>query len=468
LPPGQPGSVDDPTLPNAPSDNPYIVQVGGTTLTTTGPGGARVSETVWNWGIEFGIDGIGSSGGISGFYALPAWQQGISMVGNHGSTTFRNVPDVALTGDNVYVIADNGINYDVAGTSCAAPLWAGFTALANQQAVLSSRPPVGFINPAMYALAKTVTYTNLFNDITNGNNIWSLSPTNFPAVSGFDLCTGLGTPNGTNLINALVGGAVPTGPVISAPLGPWGTNLAVMNGSNPNGDWFLFVQDDKPKDSGVISSGWYVTLTSANPVGYAADNAIYAMPTNQISTIAVNTHWNLSLAVTNYGPSSSTNVFVSDTLPMTIPGITLVGSPDVTAGSVAIVGTALTWTIGNLATNAGASMNLSFYATATGTFTNIAIVNSDTTDPNPDDDSVTSLLAVITPSPPILVPTLLPHGAGFQLSVTGDGLNTTIQGSTNLITGPWVNLFSGIPPFTFTDTTATNYPSRFYRAIIGP
>src|SRR5262249_3196983 len=103
-----------------PSDNPFITQVGGTTLTTTGPGGARVSETVWNKG-----NGVGSGGGISTQYGIPWWQTNIDMSVNQGSTTMRNVPDVALAGDNIYVRV-NGTNTIVSGTSCSAPLWAGF------------------------------------------------------------------------------------------------------------------------------------------------------------------------------------------------------------------------------------------------------------------------------------------------------------------------------------------------------
>src|SRR5208337_4622450 len=103
-----------------PGDTPYITEVGGTTLTTTGPGGSWVSETVWNWG-----DGSGSGGGISTQYPIPSWQTNINMSANQGSTTMRNTPDVALTADNVDVRAD-GVDQAVGGTSCAAPLWAGF------------------------------------------------------------------------------------------------------------------------------------------------------------------------------------------------------------------------------------------------------------------------------------------------------------------------------------------------------
>ena len=118
-----------------PSDSPNIVEVGATTLTTTGAGGSYVSEKVWNWG-----NNVGSSGGISNYYTIPTWQQGVSMLTNQGSTTMRNVPDVAFTGDNVYVLYNNGSSGSFGGTSCAAPLWAGFIALVNQQTATSNRP----------------------------------------------------------------------------------------------------------------------------------------------------------------------------------------------------------------------------------------------------------------------------------------------------------------------------------------
>ena len=129
------------------------------------------------------------------------------MTANHGSTTRRNIPDVALTADGVYVIADNGVAYPgVGGTSCAAPLWAGFMALINQQAAAGGGlSPVGFINPAVYEIGQSANYSNCFHDITTGNNESPESPTNFVAVAGDDLCTGWGTPTGTNLINALLG-----------------------------------------------------------------------------------------------------------------------------------------------------------------------------------------------------------------------------------------------------------------------
>jgi hypothetical protein len=188
-----------------PSDSPDITQAGATTLTTTGPGGSYVSETVWNWG-----GGIGSSGGVSTYYRIPTWQQGVSMLTNQGSTTMRNIPDVALVGDNVYVTYNGGSSGIFGGTSCAAPLWAAYIALVNQQAVTGGRPTVGFINPAIYPIGKGNSYHSNFHDTTTGNNFTSTSPKKYSAVTGYDLCTGWGAPLGTALIDALTADLSPT------------------------------------------------------------------------------------------------------------------------------------------------------------------------------------------------------------------------------------------------------------------
>jgi len=163
-----------------PGDSPYVTQVGGTTLTTSGPGGSWISETVWNWGNEFGsdFDGLGSGGGISTQYPIPNWQTNISMTASKGSTTKRNTPDVALTADNIYVRV-GGDDSDIGGTSCAAPLWAAFAALVNQQAAAAGQPAIGFVNPAIYAIGTGANYASDFHDITTGNNTWSGSTTKF-------------------------------------------------------------------------------------------------------------------------------------------------------------------------------------------------------------------------------------------------------------------------------------------------
>jgi hypothetical protein len=195
-----------------PGDNPYLTVAGGTTLSMSGAGNRYLSETVWNSGY-LGTTNVwspngngywGSGGGVSANYPIPAWQTNLNMTASLGSTTMRNIPDVAMTADNVYATYGGGSSDTFMGTSCAAPLWAGFMALVNEQAANLGQPPVGFINPAIYALANSTNYNACFHDITTGNNTSSNSPTQYFAVPGYDLCTGLGTPAGTNLIAALV------------------------------------------------------------------------------------------------------------------------------------------------------------------------------------------------------------------------------------------------------------------------
>ncbi|MGO8700844.1 MAG: protease pro-enzyme activation domain-containing protein [Limisphaerales bacterium] len=183
-----------------PDDDPYVTLVGGTALGTVGPGGAWSSETVWN--TQEGPGGYMSSGGSSPTYGLPPWQQGVSMSANNGSTTQRNIPDVAMVADNVFIEADNGQQETSGGTSCGSPLWAGFTALANEQAVASGLPVVGFLNPALYHIGTNSAYAACFDDITAGNNT-NVDVTQWVAVPGYDLCTGWGSPSGGSLIIAL-------------------------------------------------------------------------------------------------------------------------------------------------------------------------------------------------------------------------------------------------------------------------
>ncbi|MGA3283469.1 MAG: choice-of-anchor tandem repeat GloVer-containing protein [Verrucomicrobiota bacterium] len=229
-----------------PGDTPYITQVGGTTLTTSGPGGVRLSETVWNRN-----NGIASGGGISTSYPIPDWQAGLDMTACQGSVTMRNTPDVALTADDIYVRAD-GQDYSVGGTSCAAPLWAGFMALVNQQVAAYGRPPAGFINPAIYALAKGSFYGACFHDITTGNNTNNSSPNLYYAVPGYDLCTGWGTPNGANLINAL---APPDWLVITPSYG-------FTSSGNPGGPFSVNSQSLNLTNAGTNQFAWSLSNTS--------------------------------------------------------------------------------------------------------------------------------------------------------------------------------------------------------------
>ena len=197
-----------------PADDPYVTLVGGTTLTTSATTGSWSSETTWVG--PAGTDECGNSvpaqasaGGISTVYPIPSWQQGISMTANQGSTTMRNTPDVSLVANNINVVWGNTLlqsstDWTVTGTSLATPLWAGFTALVNQQAAANGQPPIGFANPTLYAIGKSTSYLSCFHDITTGNNTTSSSPAKYYATGGYDLVTGWGTIIGSNLMQALL------------------------------------------------------------------------------------------------------------------------------------------------------------------------------------------------------------------------------------------------------------------------
>ncbi|HWY77830.1 MAG TPA: proprotein convertase P-domain-containing protein [Verrucomicrobiae bacterium] len=257
-----PGEADDPRFPFGPTATPFVTQVGGTTLTTDSTG-AWASETVWN---ADPVNGAGSQGGISLFYSIPTWQQGLDMTLSKGSTVNRNIPDVALTADNVYVIADSGQTFPfTGGTSCASPLWAGFNALVNQQAAEFGQPPDGFINPAIYSIAKSAAYASAFHDTTNGNNFWQMStnfglaPGLYPAVPGYDCATGLGTPAGSALINFLA-------PQVPGPVFTIVTNIV----SGGNGDGMIDRDDCKNLD---------IVLTNVGPVDATSVSAILSTKT---------------------------------------------------------------------------------------------------------------------------------------------------------------------------------------------
>ena len=201
-------SVDDP------ASQPYMTGVGGTSLTTAGAGGAYSSEKTWNGGsVSKGAGG----GGISTVWTIPSYQSGVvGSAASKGSTTMRNVPDVSLDADpnTGYAIYFSGGWTIYGGTSCAAPLWAAFTALVNQQRATNALAPLGFANPPIYTAATGANYGLDFHDIADGStNLY------YPAVTGYDDATGWGTFNGANLLADLSGGGstAPTAP--AAPTG---------------------------------------------------------------------------------------------------------------------------------------------------------------------------------------------------------------------------------------------------------
>jgi subtilase family serine protease len=176
-----------------PADDPYVTGVGGTNLTTTGPGGAWLAENGW-----YGSAGNFAKNGL----AIPAYQQlpGVIDVLNQGSRKWRNYPDVAAEAqEDMFFCFEDFCSGRVGGTSVATPEWAGIIAMANEQAAANGKPPLGFLNPSLYRIGIGSSYDSDFHDITSGSN------GGYTAVVGYDLVTGWGSPNGPSLIDALAG-----------------------------------------------------------------------------------------------------------------------------------------------------------------------------------------------------------------------------------------------------------------------
>ena len=188
-------SVDDP------GSQPYVTGVGGTRL-SSGPGGAYQSEAAWGSPADTTLSpqGSGGGGGFSVQWPVPSYQAGISP-----APANRSVPDVALNADpnTGYSVYTSGAWHVFGGTSVGAPLWAGFTALVNGQRAAAGLAPVGFLNPPLYQIGASASYAGGFNDVKTGSNLF------YPAHTGYDNASGLGTFSGDALLNTLAARLVP-------------------------------------------------------------------------------------------------------------------------------------------------------------------------------------------------------------------------------------------------------------------
>jgi subtilase family serine protease len=173
-----------------PEEDANIIAVGGTDLVTSGAGGAWQSEPGW--------EDSAAGPSVDKTILIESYQTPFINAKNLGSKTLRNVADISANADfDMYVCSQGHCSGGWAGTSFASPIWAGFNALVNQQALKKGKPTVGFLNPTLYGMAKGDR--KLLHDVI-GNKSGK-----FPAVKGYDLVGGLGSPNGAKTINALVG-----------------------------------------------------------------------------------------------------------------------------------------------------------------------------------------------------------------------------------------------------------------------
>ncbi|MBX5449935.1 S53 family peptidase [Thermogemmatispora sp.] len=175
-----------------PASSPYVLGCGGTRLETSA--GQVTREVAWN---ETAEGGGATGGGISDVFPLPPWQQEVSVPPSiNDQHQGRGVPDVAGNADpqTGYQILVDGQSTSVGGTSAVAPLWAGLIALLNQR----RGQPVGYLNPFLYQHYRQLLQQKALRDVTSGDN------GGYAAGPGWDACTGLGTPDGALLVQALL------------------------------------------------------------------------------------------------------------------------------------------------------------------------------------------------------------------------------------------------------------------------
>jgi kumamolisin len=168
-----------------------------------GCGGTQIAgdeDVVWNDGTPFdknvaGGGGWASGGGISTLFKVPDYQANANLpVSISTGKPGRGVPDIAMSATNYFLRVD-GSEGASGGTSAVAPLMAALVARLNQ----AKKKNVGFLNPFLYANSAK----GLFRDVTKGTNAITSTVAGYQAGSGWDACTGLGTPDGTAILNKL-------------------------------------------------------------------------------------------------------------------------------------------------------------------------------------------------------------------------------------------------------------------------
>ena len=300
-----------------PADDAYIVSVGGTDLVTKSAAGPWSSETAW----------VDSGGGITpDKIAIPSWQQlsGVITTANKGSTTLRNGPDVSANANfSFYTCSDQTtcLANEYGGTSFAAPMWAGYIALVNQQLVANGKSTIGFINPTIYAQNVTSAYAADFHDITSGTS------GSYSATTGYDLVTGWGSPN-TGLLAALTGSSTPpptndfsiaaTSPTIAAGTsGSSSITTAVTNGS----------AETVSLSASGMPSGVTVAFNPASVTSGSGSTATITVA----STLAAGTY---SIIVTGTAASGSHTATISLTVTSTTGSGTFTVAVSPTSGSL--------------------------------------------------------------------------------------------------------------------------------------
>jgi Pro-kumamolisin, activation domain/Putative binding domain, N-terminal len=345
-----------------PASIPEVSGVGGTGFqpgtasywaTNNGAnGGSAISyvpEVAWN--DDSSTDPGASGGGASIDFPKPLWQSGPGVPDDNA----RDVPDVAFAASPSYagyIIALNGQlsisdpsgAYVVGGTSGATPLFAGVLGLLNQylSPFQPAQPGQGNINPTLYSLAQTTT--DVFHDVTQGNNLWLCQPSfpdclgtslGYQAGPGYDQVTGLGSVDANNLLHEWPGSrgqsptvttgqaAVTASPSYNAAL----TGTVTANGSDTH-CYFLF--------------GTSPNLTGSSQTSSidAGSGAVSLAVTANATGLTANTTYYFQMVATNAtGTSSGSILTFTTTSTGQIPSVAAALATQVTASSATVGGT---------------------------------------------------------------------------------------------------------------------------------
>jgi kumamolisin len=310
-------SADDPAA------QPFVTGVGGTSLTLDSNNNYS-SETTWN--IPSGATtppNVASGGGISQFWTQPSWQAGPGVTNSYSSGTpctatsgnCREVPDVALLSDVNYVVyctvtatgCSSSTPWNLAGgTSAAAPMWAAFIALANEKSLHDGDFILGFLNPMLYQILQNATqYANDFHDVTTGNNNLYGNP-QYPATSGYDMATGLGSYNAANLAADLEQiNASATGPRTAPANTTWYFAEGSVGGSFSE---FLTVLNPSPTQDANVTVTYLFENKAPQIVTHVAPHSVR-------TTISANTDLGVSASSTT---SESISAIVTSNVPVVV------------------------------------------------------------------------------------------------------------------------------------------------------
>jgi subtilase family serine protease len=307
---GDDGSTDCGTSSLAvddPASQPYVTGVGGLHMSTTS---YPPTESVWNDSTT--ATGAGG-GGVSISHAMPSYQSGapssLNVINSHSSgsqcgapsgTYCREVPDVSADADPYtgYLIYYEGSWTGIGGTSAAAPLWAAFTALVDASSSCAGKS-IGFANPLLYNAAASA-YSSDFTDVTSGNNDYTpdlYAGGLYPAGTGYDMASGLGSPDGATLPATLCGGGGTTGNTVTvtnpgSQTSTVGTavSLQIKGSDSASGQTLTYSATGLPAGLSISSSGLIsgtpttagsssVTVTAKDTTG-AAGSASFTWTVN--------------------------------------------------------------------------------------------------------------------------------------------------------------------------------------------